>query len=518
MDALGKQSSQAQGEGPRREPEKESEGKANHSESLKAVADASALSEQANSSPPASSFSPSHQALGSLQADSSTTNPEDSSENRTAPSQETRSPSFPAQDPSRNKEDEAGSTRAKDLFSLPLRPKLWATRARNEFHEQLQHLKPHARHTLAQVLHHSGARKAISRLRRHQAGGRRVVVLGYHRVCSDFESDQAGCIPSCLIGQDTFRQHVEFLQEHFELVNMSQALDVLMGRDKLPPNRDVAAITFDDGYRDLVDHALPVLSQLGAPATVYVSSGVISEGGWFPHDQLYSLLCDWNESARTRALCSGWANAQINEAKKSTGSQVRFWLGHLIRHCSPEVLDELRSELSSATAALPLPPPSARALDWEGLMQLKEGGFEIGAHTVGHRVLPHLSEEEILRELLESKSALEAVVGEPVRHFAYCNGYYDPRVIRALQRSGYVSAVTTEDRLNRHGQDPYRIARRVLWEGSARGPGNKQSAALLACQLDGTWASLGLSRPEPGELLVPQSSSEPGVQRVRTSA
>src|SRR5947209_5266431 len=76
----------------------------------------------------------------------------------------------------------------------------------------------------------SGLRTAISHGRRLAAGGRRVVVLGYHRVCSDFEFERQRAIESCLISRSTFAKHVAFLSEHFELATMTRAVDVLSGR------------------------------------------------------------------------------------------------------------------------------------------------------------------------------------------------------------------------------------------------------------------------------------------------
>lgn len=382
--------------------------------------------------------------------------------------------------------------------------------------------KAFARTAAAFALHRSGARRGIAALRRMRAGGRRVVVVGYHRVCGDFEAERETSIESCLIGRETFRRHVAYLKENFEPVTMSRAVEALGGRDhgdgSREGGRDLAVITFDDGYRDLVDHALPVLREAGVPATLYVSSGIVDEGGWFPHDRLFSLLREWVRSPKMRDRAASWATRTVDEARAVRGGPPRFWLGHLIRTRGPDVLEALCAELSRATDTLALPPTGARALDWEGVRTLAAGGFEIGAHTIGHRVLPHLSSEEIERELSEAKAAIEREVGTPVRHFAYCNGYYDARVLEALRRTGYASAVTTEDRLNRHGQDPYRIGRRVLWEGSARGPGGRQSSSMLACQLDGTWTSLGFDASESGELVVPEAASAPPAPPERRLA
>lgn len=361
----------------------------------------------------------------------------------------------------------------------------------------LEEAKVAAKTLTAAAVHHSGARKVIASIRRMAAGGRRVVILGYHRVAADFEAERANAIESCIIGRRSFEAHVAFLAGNFELATMSRALDVLAGR--ATATRDLAVITFDDGYRDVLENAVPVLRDFRAPATIYISSGVVENGGHFPHDRLHALLVAWQGSERMRERIPQRARSVLEQARRQAGGGARQWVGHLIETRSPAVLEVLCDDLAEASDRLALPAPGTRALDWDGVRELAANDFEIGAHTVHHCVLTRLSPEARAYELRASKAAIEAAIGRPVRHFAYCNGYYNDAVIRAVREAGYVSALTTEDRLNFRGQDPYRLARRVVWEGSGRGPLGRMSRSMIACQLDEAWISLGLSRCVPGE-------------------
>lgn len=347
-----------------------------------------------------------------------------------------------------------------------------------------------------------GVRRWLAARRRRQAGGRRVVVLGYHRVCRDFEAARQGSIESCLISRETFRRHVAFLATHFELATMSRAVEVLARR--ATAMRDVAVITFDDGYADVLENALPVLREYGAPATMYVSSGVVAHAGHFPHDRLYALLVAFEHDAAMRERAPSSARRTVAQAA-ARGGPAKAWLHELIRDGSPAALERLTSELAAAAPGTAVPTEGARALDWDGVRALDAAGVEIGAHTVAHAVLTHLDAEGAAADLRESREAVERALGKPVRHFSYCNGYWNRALMGALRRTGYASAVTTEDRLNRLGDDPLRLARRVLWEKSAWGPFGRTAAGLLACQLDDAWSALGFTasedgaRPEPGD-------------------
>ncbi|MFM2152559.1 MAG: hypothetical protein RL199_994 [Pseudomonadota bacterium] len=374
-----------------------------------------------------------------------------------------------------------------------------------------------ARHALktlaASGLDRSGLRFAVAAVRRVLAGGRRVVVLGYHRVVDDFERERRLGLESTLISREAFRSHVAFLAERFRFVTMSEAVEVLAGR--LGSRRDVVALTFDDGYADLVTNALPVLRAYHAPATLYVSTGVVDRAGHFPHDRLYALL-----SAEARPSDEEVATSlppRLRDAfvaSGTDGTDPRRRLHLLIRGQPPATLEALVDTLAAIAGREVMPPTSASALDWDGVRMLAAEGFEIGAHTISHCVLPHLSPADVDRELAGSVEALETALGRRPRHFAYCNGYWSPRIMAALRRHGFISGLTTEDRLNRVGGDPMRIARRVLWEKSARGADGRTHPGLLACQLDDLWSALGLSSSEPGEL---EPAALPDVPLRRTA-
>jgi peptidoglycan/xylan/chitin deacetylase (PgdA/CDA1 family) len=368
---------------------------------------------------------------------------------------------------------------------------------------------------LATGLNLSGARQAAASVRRFKAGGRRVLVFGYHRVCTDFAAESAAAIDSCLISQATFARHVSFLSGHFELATMSRAVEVLSGNAKA--SRDLAVITFDDGYADVLQNALPILADVRAPATIYVSSGVVGKQGYFPHDRLYSLLTRWQGSeSLLRGGATPWVRSVLANISSVPGGPHR-WLHRLIAQRTPAELERLIDEMSDAAKIPSDPPASTAALGWDGVRKLAASGWEIGSHTTGHCVLSHLDSTAIEKDLKACKAAIERATKRKVAHFAYCNGYYNDAVIEALRRTGYESAVTTEDRLNHLGDDPYRIARRVLWEGSAMGAFGGPSESLIACQLDDTWSVLGFNASESGRRpMLPAATVAP--ERTRRLA
>src|SRR5256886_7724921 len=140
----------------------------------------------------------------------------------------------------------------------------------------------------ALALHYSGARQLLSAVQRRAVGGRRVLILSYHRVVSDFSEEAKRSLHTLNIEQKTFRRHLEVLQESHDVVSLDDALSVLQGTRQAA--RNVAVVTFDDGYRDVYTHGFPVMRDLRIPGVVYVPSGFIGTDRRLGHDRLFAAL------------------------------------------------------------------------------------------------------------------------------------------------------------------------------------------------------------------------------------
>ena len=112
----------------------------------------------------------------------------------------------------------------------------------------------------------------------------------------------------------------------------------------------------------------------------------------------------------------------------------------------------------------------------------------------------HEPAARIEEQLRRPRADLEQLGGRPCRYFAYCNGYHSPSLVAALRRAGYQGAVTTCDRPNRPRGDRFRLGRKVLWEGHARGLDGRWSPLISAANLHDLFGALGLTRPVDGDV------------------
>ena len=152
-------------------------------------------------------------------------------------------------------------------------------------------LQRSAKAAVAGALTVMGLHHAVRLVRRRQAGGSRVLILSYHRVTPDFRAAARESLPSLLVSTETLRRALEHVGRYHELVSLSDARRIL-AEPAQRGARDVVAVTLDDGYGDVAEHALPVLADLRVPATVFVPTGYIGTARRLPHDRLHASLTE----------------------------------------------------------------------------------------------------------------------------------------------------------------------------------------------------------------------------------
>jgi peptidoglycan/xylan/chitin deacetylase (PgdA/CDA1 family) len=130
------------------------------------------------------------------------------------------------------------------------------------------------------------ARRWLSNFDGAEAG--QVAIFGYHRVVPGIEQAEREAVYGLVTSSETFRRHLQLVRERYEVLSLSEAAAVLRGERQTA--RAAAVVTFDDGYRDVYDHALPGLKEFGIPATVFVSTSYIGSGQILDHDRLYWLI------------------------------------------------------------------------------------------------------------------------------------------------------------------------------------------------------------------------------------
>jgi len=258
---------------------------------------------------------------------------------------------------------------------------------------------------------------------------------------------------------DVFEKHLELYLEYSTPIS----LETIISGVKLPPNALV--ITIDDGYENNYSVAYPILKKYKVPATIFLTTGFI--------DRVNFLWTDWLEFILLKSSDPGkkffWQKKEIHldlsniETRRQSVERLKVMLKKMsinaVFNFLLQLQDFLQIEYNWDTI-----PNSLIPLDWDQIREMRNSGLvSFGAHTVSHPILSRCNQATQQKELFESKSRIEAELGEPCFLFAYPNGKksdYSTDTIEILKHNRYASAVTVELGYNTLANlDPFQLKR-----------------------------------------------------------
>jgi peptidoglycan/xylan/chitin deacetylase (PgdA/CDA1 family) len=264
-------------------------------------------------------------------------------------------------------------------------------------------------------------------------------VLMYHRVLSDsiVEKDVSP-LSGLAISETLFKKQMNYLKKKYKIVSMDQMAEHLLS----PSKEFVVAITFDDGYKDNLTHALPILELYNIPATIYITTR-FPQGDtslWWYELWDYLLIVDKIEIVYGNLLRS-WNTTSHKD--KITCYQELISLVMPLPYHDQLILLNIITNKSLRKQYIEL------CLNWKDIQFLdKHDLITIGAHTHTHPNLSSLSEKEAFNDMFNSKEILEKELMHPILHFAYPFGKEDTTKQRELmlaQQCGFITAVTNQN-------------------------------------------------------------------------
>ena len=286
------------------------------------------------------------------------------------------------------------------------------------------------------------------------AGGPRLSILIFHRVLRDPDP-----IFPAELDAARFDRLMSLVARMFHVLPLERAV-ALLADGELPPR--ALAITFDDGYADNHDVALPILQRLGLNATFFVATA-FTNGGRMWNDTVIECL------RRTQCVCVDLSDFGLTELPTASASDRRAAIERLlplIKYQVPEQRQPLLQRLHKLCGHPALPEDLMMSAD--ALRTLRRADMGVGAHTVHHPILCTLPDAQAEAEMADSRTQLEATIDEPVTLFAYPNGQpgvdFDDRHEAMARRLGFAAAVSTQRGVSRPGDDLFRLRRYTPWE------------------------------------------------------
>ncbi|MEN0040606.1 MAG: polysaccharide deacetylase family protein [Pseudomonadota bacterium] len=227
----------------------------------------------------------------------------------------------------------------------------------------------------------------------------------------------------------------------FELVDLDGALERIAEPKR---GRRFAVLTFDDGYRDNLVHAKPVLNRHDAPYTIFIAPNLMDGTACIWWEAIERIVATRDNLMVQMDGDNTLLDCSFTEAKYRSFDVLLGWMTKLV----PEEDVQARiAELCLLNKIDPAELTRDQIMSWDELHEIAaDPHCTIGAHTMNHAAVARLQPEAALAEMVQSATVLEAHFGERPRHFAYPYGYKaaaGARDFELAKEAGFASAVTT---------------------------------------------------------------------------
>lgn len=230
-----------------------------------------------------------------------------------------------------------------------------------------------------------------------------------------------------------FEQIIKFLVKHYQVVPLENYLD---DASFFKSSKKIATVLFDDGYKDNIEYAAPILQKYKCPASFYVVTDCIDR-----NIPTWTYLVD-NSLQQTLKTSIGFDFSFVPEnfktifpgIKNAGGNvtKVKPWMKSLGNKERVQILNEILKQCSDVEI------PGGKMMNWQDVKQLDTDGFIIGSHSHTHPMLGSLSDnDEIKAELDISFDKIKLHTGKGPLSISYPIGSFDERVKKIAKGCSY---------------------------------------------------------------------------------
>ena len=293
---------------------------------------------------------------------------------------------------------------------------------------------------------------------------RQATILLYHGVAPVIANYGIFNYRHKFIDPGVFLQQLTWINKYYQVVPLPSLIEPLTERKNIP--KRVCCLTFDDGYRNLYEYALPLLKKYNLPATVFITTDLIDGKNPLWMDRLEYSIGHLNTnklSLEIDGISREFLVADI--AEKMT---VDSFLRNHLKKSSPEEiyrLLDLLAEKSGKDLRKDFKTSPYRGLNWEEIKEMLESRITFASHTLSHLILSRLSNEQVFHEINDSNQRIIEKLGKSLPIFAYPNGQtgdFTDDTVKTLKQIGFEAAVTTDMDTATKANGLYRLPRICL--------------------------------------------------------
>ncbi len=300
-----------------------------------------------------------------------------------------------------------------------------------------------------------------------------VTILTYHKI-----NDHNDPL-SLAISPEFFDAQLKYLASRYRILSLPDAISRL---EKGGLDQETIVITFDDGWRDNITFAFPLLKKYGIPATIFFVCDSIESGtfGWHRFD--HSILTSTREVLDLSTFGFGRFSLRNSAEKNEVIAVLHRELKKVEDSRRLAVIDWVTSEFGYEECDRVM-------LSWEELREMAASGLiNFGAHTLSHPILTRIPAERAMAEIGDSKKIIEQKLGLAAEFFAYPNGGrsdFNVEIERMVAESGYRAACSALPGRNTDLAERYALRRMDISYGVCRGVGGGFSGRMFALRVSG---------------------------------
>jgi peptidoglycan/xylan/chitin deacetylase (PgdA/CDA1 family) len=230
-----------------------------------------------------------------------------------------------------------------------------------------------------------------------------------------------------------FEKCIKYIKNNYEVVSLEE---YILNDEKNVNSNKIATILFDDGYKDNLEYAAPILSKYKCPASFYIITDCIEKNipSWthiLEHQFLFTKKDSVDFDAKGLPEYINKRNWKNQAEKIAYIKKLKPFL-KTISHVERE---NILSQISQSLNDIELPRVM---MSWDDVKQLKDYGFTIGSHTVTHAMLGTIVDENIVKkELNDSGNEILKKLGFFPKTISYPVGSYNETTMRLSKKAGY---------------------------------------------------------------------------------
>lgn len=293
--------------------------------------------------------------------------------------------------------------------------------------------------------------------RKKQRGG--VVILTYHSVVSRIPDDKHDFEYRNCVTTTQFEAQIRFMLRHYKPIRIAELVD-----GKFDPGTCCFLITFDDGFRNNIQYAVPILQKYELQGCFFVSTGLIArqEMIW-PEKITYLIMGSVQDQLELSLEKRQVFPLRTPQEREKASCRIRRYLKSSTQEKITRTLADMERQLTAVKDISPEDKEERYAfMNWEEIQEMTAREQIVGSHTHTHSVLTSLDATQSLEELATSRELLASHSGNGFRYFSYPNGApgdFTETHKDQLRRCGYVCAMSQIAATNFPGGDLFELRR-----------------------------------------------------------